>query len=83
MKDEERAFGVLQRKFQVLVRTTELWYVGDIVAADIVNCCICLHNMMVVNRMTMGDEESEEFYAFPVMGGMQQSDDGNDSDGQE
>ena len=82
-KDVEQAFGVLQRKFQVLVQKTELWYVGDI-ANVVVNCCICLHNMMVANRMAMGDEESEEFYAFPAMGGTQQSDNGkNDSDGQE
>ncbi len=80
-KDVERAFGVLQRKLQVLVRKIEQWYVGDI--ANIVNCCICLHNMMVANRMAMGDKESEEFYAFPAMGAPQQSDDGNDSDGQE
>jgi hypothetical protein len=77
----ERAFGVLQRKFQVLVRKIEQWYVGDI--ASIVNCCICLNNIMVANQMAMGDKESEEFYAFPAMGAPQQSDDGNDSDGQE
>ena len=29
-KDVERAFGVLQRKFQVLVKRIELWYLGDI-----------------------------------------------------
>ena len=54
-KDVERALGVLQRKFQVLVRKTELWYIGDI--TNVVNCCICLHNMMVANRMAMGDKE--------------------------
>ena len=80
-KDVERAFGVLQRKFHVLVRKIELWYVGDI--ANVVNCCICLHNMMVANRMAIGDEESEEFYAFPAMGGLTQSDDGKDLDQQE
>ena len=46
-KDTERAFGVLQRKFQVLVRKIELWYVGDIGA--LVNTAIILHNMMVRN----------------------------------
>ena len=82
-KDVERAFGVLQRKFHVLVRKIELWYVGDI--ANVVNSCICLHNMMVANRMAMGDEESEEFYAFPAMGSwsQQSDDDSNDLDGQE
>ncbi len=38
-KDVEQAFGVLQRKFHVLVRKMELWYVGDI--ASVVNCCLC------------------------------------------
>jgi hypothetical protein len=82
-KDVERAFGVLQRKFHVLVRKMELWYIGDI--ASVVNCCICLHNMMVANRMAMGDEESEEFYAFPAMANGSQCDHGNDSqvDGEE
>ena len=62
----ERAFGVLQLKFQVIVvQKVEQLYVGDI--ANIVNCCICLHNVMVANRMAMGDKESEEFYAFPAM----------------
>jgi hypothetical protein len=69
---------VLQRKFHVLVRKMELWYVGDI--ASVVNCCICLHNMMVPNRMAMGDEESEEFYAFPAMGSELQCDDGTDGE---
>jgi hypothetical protein len=59
-KDVEQAFAVLQRKFQVLVRKIEQWCVGNI--ANIVNCCICLHNMMVANRMVMGAKESEEFY---------------------
>lgn len=79
-KDVERAFGVLQRKFHVLVRKMELWYVGDI--ASVVNCCICLHNMIVANRMAMGDEESEEFYSFPAMlgHGGSQSDNGNVSE---
>ena len=78
-KDVERAFGVLQRKFHVLVRKIELWYVGDI--ANVVNSCICLHNMMVANRMVaMGDKESEEFYAFPAMGSWSQQSDDNSND---
>ncbi len=80
-KDVERAFGVLQLKFQVLVRKIEQWYIGNI--ANIVNCCICLQNMMVANRMAMGDKESKEFYAFPAMDAPQQSNDSSDSDGQE
>ena len=44
-KDIERAFGVLQRKFHVLVGKIDQWYVSDI--ASIVKCCLRLHNMMV------------------------------------
>ena len=44
-KGVERAFGVLQRKFHVLVRKIEMWYIGDI--ACVVNMCISMHNMMV------------------------------------
>jgi hypothetical protein len=43
-KDIERAFGVLQRKFHIIVRSFEQWYVEDI--SDIVVSCIVLHNMM-------------------------------------
>ncbi|KAI2495694.1 hypothetical protein MHU86_18825 [Fragilaria crotonensis] len=41
--------------------------------------------MMVANRMAMGDDESEEFYAFPAMGSwsQQSDDDSNDLDGRE
>jgi hypothetical protein len=62
-KDIERAFGVLQRKFHVLVGKIELWYVSNI--ASVVKCCLCLHNMMAASRMAQGEEEFEEFYAFP------------------
>jgi hypothetical protein len=65
-KDIERAFGVLQRKFRVLVGKNELWYVRDI--GNVVKCCLCLHNMMVATRMAQDEEESEEFYAFPGLG---------------
>jgi hypothetical protein len=41
-KDIERAFGVVQRKFQILIRKFEQWYVNDI--SDIVLACIMLHN---------------------------------------
>ncbi|KAI2489692.1 Ribosomal protein-like protein [Fragilaria crotonensis] len=62
-KDVERAFGVLQRKFHLLVGKIELWYVSNI--ASVVKCCLCLHNMMVASRMAQDEEESEDFYAFP------------------
>lgn len=61
-KDIERAFGVLQRKFQVLVKKIELWYVSDI--ANVVNTAIMLHNMMVAYRIDNDEMECESFYAF-------------------
>ena len=42
-KDVERAFGVLQAKFQVVARPSRLW--KDSVMAVIMHCCIILHNM--------------------------------------
>jgi Plant transposon protein len=44
-KAVERAFGILQRKFQILTRPVEFWYQDDV--KDIVDTCIMLHNMMV------------------------------------
>jgi hypothetical protein len=61
-KDIERAFGVLQRKFHVLVRKIEMWYVSDI--ACVVNTCIMLHNMMVSHRIDNDDVESEALYVY-------------------
>ncbi|KAI2506757.1 Ribosomal protein-like protein [Fragilaria crotonensis] len=61
-KDIERAFGVLQRKFHVLVRKIEMWYVGDI--ACVVNTCIMLHNMMVSHRIDTDEVESEVLYVY-------------------
>jgi hypothetical protein len=62
-KDIERAFGVVQRKFQILVRKFEQWYVNDI--SDIVLACIMLHNMMVAHRMSIGEQEGVSFYECP------------------
>ena len=61
-KDIERAFGVLQRKFHILVRKMEFWYLTDI--CSVVNTCIMLHNMMVANRIESGDDESDAFYLY-------------------
>ena len=62
-KDIERAFGVLQRKFHIIVRSFEQWYVEDI--SDIVVSCIVLHNMMVAHRMSCNENESMDFYDIP------------------
>ena len=62
-KDIERAFGVSQPKFHVLVRKIEMWYLGDI--ACVVNTCIVLHNMMVSHRI---DNDEVELEATCTMG---------------
>jgi hypothetical protein len=61
---EKQAFGVLQRKFQILVKKMELWYVGDI--ANVVNTTTMLHNMMVSQRINNDEIECESFFAFPA-----------------
>jgi Plant transposon protein len=59
-KSIERAFGVLQRKFQILTRPVELWYHEDI--CEVVGACIILHNMMVEVHVQRDEPEDEEFY---------------------
>jgi hypothetical protein len=52
-KDVERAFGVLQAKFQFIARPIHLHHLQDI--ANRVATCIILHNMCVSDRVMMGD----------------------------
>jgi hypothetical protein len=59
-KDIERAFGVIQRKFQVITRPSEQWFLSDINC--IVKSCIILHNMMVEHRIKKGEREDSNFY---------------------
>ena len=44
-KDVERAFGVLQGKWQILAHPCRLWYERQM--GSIVRCCIVLHNMII------------------------------------
>ena len=44
-KDIERAFGVLQAKWHIIVRPSRLWNTGGM--KEVMRCCIVLHNMMV------------------------------------
>jgi Plant transposon protein len=63
-KDVERAFGVIQRKFQILVHRSEQWYVEEI--QTIVVCCVALHNMMVSHRIANDEMEDTSFYDCPT-----------------
>ena len=59
-KSVEQAFGVLQRKFHIIVKANEHWYVDDI--ANIVVSTIVLHNMMVCHRVSSDENEDISFY---------------------
>ena len=52
-KDIERAFGVLQAKFQAVARPVLLMEMELI--SDMVRCCLTLHNMCVSDRVMDGD----------------------------
>ena len=56
-KDIERAFGVLQAKFQVLARPLVIRSLK--VIEEIVTCCLILHNMCVADRVMDGDPRAK------------------------
>ena len=60
-KDVERAFGILVRKFQLLARPCEYWYVDDM--KDMMYGCIIMHNMMVEERLRRDESECAGMYA--------------------
>jgi hypothetical protein len=59
-KDIERAFAVLQIKFNILTRPVQFWHVSDI--HNVVMTTIILHNMMVSARIQQNEMDSEHFY---------------------
>jgi hypothetical protein len=52
-KDIERAFGVLQGKWQAMARPILIMDLNTV--GKLVNCCLCLHNMCVADRVMEGD----------------------------
>jgi Plant transposon protein len=52
-KDVERAFGILQGEWQAVARPIRSWSLTDI--ATMVKCCLCLHNMLVSDRVMHGN----------------------------
>jgi len=54
-KDVERAFGVLQAKWHILVRPSRFWKKSAM--REIFLCCVVLHNMMVEYRDTEEDND--------------------------
>ena len=59
-KDIERAFGVYQRKFHCVVWPFEKW--DDYRIAEVVLCCVILHNMMVEHRFENDEVDHEGLY---------------------
>jgi len=58
-KNIERAFGVLQRKFQILCHPFEKW--DETRINQTVLACIMLHNMMVQERVDSNSDSLESF----------------------
>ena len=63
-KAVERAFGIVQRKFQIVARPMELHYVEDI--KQVVETAIILHNMMVEVRVDRDQQETIDWYEMAV-----------------
>lgn len=64
-KDVERAFGVLQAKWNKVAQPAGFWTVEKMDL--IVRACLILHNAMVGKREKL-DEELHDFYRFRVDG---------------
>jgi Plant transposon protein len=78
-KDIERAFGVLQRKFQIMKKLIEQWFIEDI--CDMMYTCLILHNWMVTDRVSQNEEEHEDLYeAVDPAAAINQPEDDQESD---
>lgn len=62
-KDFERAFGVLQARFEILKKFVLQWDVGTI--EDIMMACIILHNMIIKDEQRLSLEPFVD-WDFPV-----------------
>ena len=53
-KDIERAFGILQARFKILVEACRQWYKEDM--EYIMKACIIMHNMIVEDERVLPDQ---------------------------
>jgi Plant transposon protein len=51
----EKAFGILQEEWQAVARPTGIWSWSLTDIATMVKCCLCLHNMLVADRVMHGN----------------------------
>ncbi|XP_057775326.1 protein ALP1-like [Salvia miltiorrhiza] len=58
MKDVERAFGVLQARWEMIRGPSRLWYKENI--TDIMYACIILHNMIIEDEGEMASQWVED-----------------------
>jgi Plant transposon protein len=72
----ERAFGIAQRKWQILCHPVEQWYEDEI--NDIVETCFILHNMMVEVRLGRDQLENVDWYELVEASEADNNDDGEE-----
>jgi Plant transposon protein len=78
-KDIKHAFGVFHRKFQIMKKPIEQWYVEDI--CDMMYTCLILHNWMVTNRVSQNKVEHVDlYYAVDLEAACNQQDKDQESD---
>lgn len=61
-KDVERAFGILQRKWRIVKQPCELRNIEDI--RNMLLGLIVFHNMMVKDRVELGEDDDSSLYAL-------------------
>lgn len=69
-KDVERAFGVLQQRFAVVRFPAMSWSKDQI--WEVMNCCVCLHNMIVEDERKHPIPESEQALPYEREGPLAQ-----------
>jgi hypothetical protein len=69
-KDVERVFGVLQQRFTVVQFPAMSWSKDQI--WEVMNCCVCLHNLIVEDERKHPIPESEQALPYEREGPLAQ-----------